>query len=297
MRSIIALLRRTGECLNGLLKGIFRADPRRQLLGVDNAPIQPSPAAPTAPGAPGEIVGNASTAEVSIASFPIHPSWKEPLAPVEGVIRELDEFLREEAARGRRYLPAHTEALRVFRYPFEHVKVLVVGDQPAAEPEWAAGLSFGVWPEAHRIPASLKNLLAELHDDLQLPPPDTGDLTPWCEHGVALLNLVLTTDAQTPGAHAGRGWERVAECAVRALVQRETPLVAVLWGQKIQQTVRPWLGETPCVCSAHPSPLTARGGFFGSRPFSKVNELLVAQGTEPVDWSLPHPSNEKTTAV
>jgi uracil-DNA glycosylase len=117
--------------------------------------------------------------------------------------------------------------------------------------------------------------------------PGNGNLTPWAEHGVLLLNRVLTVRPGAAGSHRGIGWERVTELAIRALVARGTPLVAILWGRDAG-TLRPMLGATPIIASAHPSPLSASGGFFGSRPFSRANELLIEQGAAPVDWSLTH---------
>ena len=116
--------------------------------------------------------------------------------------------------------------------------------------------------------------------------PSTGDLTPWADRGVLLLNRTLTTQTGQSNAHRGKGWERVTERAIEALVERGGPCAAILWGRDAQ-TLKPMLGPVPWVASVHPSPLSARGGFFGSRPFTRVNELLVQQGGEPVDWTLP----------
>ena len=146
--------------------------------------------------------------------------------------------------------------------------------------------SFSVAPHVTPLPRSLRNVFAELADDLGVPLPSTGDLTPWTRAGVLLLNRVLTVTAGAPGSHRGRGWERVTDQAVTALAARGRPLVAVLWG-KDAQAVRPLLGGVPVVDSVHPSPLSARGGFFGSRPFSRASRLLAEQGAEPVDWRLP----------
>jgi uracil-DNA glycosylase len=135
------------------------------------------------------------------------------------------------------------------------------------------------------LPRSLQNIYRELGADLGLPAPRIGDLTPWTTHGVLLLNRVLTVAPGAPASHRGEGWEPVTDQAIRALVARETPLVAILWGRDAQ-TLRPMLGATPCIESAHPSPMSADRGFFGSRPFSRANELLLAQGAEPVDWNI-----------
>jgi uracil-DNA glycosylase len=130
------------------------------------------------------------------------------------------------------------------------------------------------------------NIFKEYVDDLGLPAPSTGDLSPWADRGVLLLNRSLTVQAGRPNSHRGRGWEAVTEAAVRALAARDAPLVAILWGRNARD-LKPLLGGAPCVESAHPSPLSAHNGFFGSRPFSRANRLLAEQGAEPVDWRLP----------
>ena len=218
--------------------------------------------------------------------LPIHDSWKEPLDPVTDRIHELGDFLREENAAGRGYLPAGTDVLRAFTYPFDQVKVLIVGQDPYPTPGHPMGLSFSVHPGVTPIPRSLANIFRELQEDIGCPAPSTGDLTSWSEHGVALFNRVLTVRPGHSGSHRGKGWDEVTECAIKALAERDRPLVAILWGRDAQSTAK-WLGNTPTVCSPHPSPLSASRGFFGSRPFSRANELLVSQGAEPVDWALP----------
>ena len=218
--------------------------------------------------------------------LPIHDSWKEPLDPVTDRIHELGDFLREENAAGRGYLPAGTDVLRAFTYPFDQVKVLIVGQDPYPTPGHPMGLSFSVHPGVTPIPRSLANIFRELQEDIGCPAPSTGDLTSWSEHGVALFNRVLTVRPGHSGSHRGKGWEEVTECAIKALAERDRPLVAILWGRDAQNTAK-WLGNTPTVCSPHPSPLSASRGFFGSRPFSRANELLVNQGAEPVEWALP----------
>ena len=218
--------------------------------------------------------------------LPIHDSWKEPLDPVTDRIHELGDFLREENATGRGYLPAGTDVLRAFTYPFDQVKVLIVGQDPYPTPGHPMGLSFSVHPDVTPIPRSLANIFRELQEDIGCPAPSTGDLTSWSEHGVALFNRVLTVRPGHSGSHRGKGWEEVTECAIKALAERDRPLVAILWGRDAQNTAK-WLGNTPTVCSPHPSPLSASRGFFGSRPFSRANELLVNQGAEPVEWALP----------
>ena len=216
----------------------------------------------------------------------VHPSWARALAPVEPTLRELGDFLREENASGRGYQPAGGLVLRAFEQPLEAVRVLIVGQDPYPTPGHPIGLSFAVAPDVRPLPPSLVNIYTELGTDLGLPTPSTGDLTPWAERGVLLLNRVLTVRPRASDSHKGRGWEQVTDAAIGALAARGGPLVAILWGAKAR-SLRPLLPGVAVIESAHPSPLSARNGFFGSRPFSRANAALEAQGAEPVDWSLP----------
>lgn len=216
----------------------------------------------------------------------IAPDWAEALAPVEADVAALGDFLRAELAAGRPYLPAGEHVLRAFRLPLADVRVLVVGQDPYPTPGHPVGLSFSVAPDVRPVPRSLANIYTELQADLGVPPAPHGDLTAWFEQGVLLLNRVLTVRPGEPASHRGKGWEKVTGLAIEALVRRGGPLVALLWG-KDAQTLQPLLGDVPVVASAHPSPLSASRGFFGSRPFSRINALLVEQGAEPVDWRLP----------
>lgn len=225
-----------------------------------------------------------------MAPRPLHElveaGWAKALDPVAGRIAAMGDFLRAEVAAGRTYLPAGANVLRAFQQPLDEVRVLIVGQDPYPTPGHAVGLSFSVAPEVRQLPGSLQNIFRELHADLGHPQPSSGDLTPWTRQGVLLLNRSLTTAPRKPGAHRGKGWEEVTEQAIRALVERGKPLVAVLWGRDARN-LRPLLGPLPAVESAHPSPMSADRGFFGSRPFSKVNALLEQQGAAPVDWRLP----------
>ncbi|MFI6848573.1 uracil-DNA glycosylase [Kitasatospora sp. NBC_00085] len=216
----------------------------------------------------------------------VEPGWAAALEPVAGRVAAMGDFLRAELAAGRTYLPSGPNVLRAFQQPLADVRVLIVGQDPYPTPGHAVGLSFSVGPEVRPIPASLINIFQEYGNDLGLPQPSTGDLTPWTQQGVLLLNRALTTAPRKPAAHRGKGWEEVTEQAIRALVARGGPLVAILWGRDARN-LRPLLGEVPAIESAHPSPYSANGGFFGSRPFSRANELLVRQGAQPVDWRLP----------
>ncbi|GAA2092668.1 uracil-DNA glycosylase [Brevibacterium salitolerans] len=211
--------------------------------------------------------------------------WAQALAPVEPAIRRMGAFLREENAAGRGYLPSGDRIFAAFVPPLARVRVLVVGQDPYPTPGHPIGLSFSVAPDVRPLPRSLTNIYRELQDDLGIPPASTGDLTPWSQQGVMLLNRCLTVMPGKPASHRGRGWEEVTDRAIEALVEREAPLVALLWGRDAQ-SLRPRLRGIPTVESAHPSPLSASRGFFGSRPFSRVNALLEQQGAAPVDWRL-----------
>ncbi len=216
----------------------------------------------------------------------VHPSWLPALAPVAGDLERLAAFLRDERDRGVGHLPDEARVLRAFEQPFDAVRVLVVGQDPYPTPGHAVGLAFSVAPDVHPLPRSLANILRELSDDVGVPLPTSGDLTPWTASGVLLLNRVLSVAPGAPGSHRGKGWEAVTDQAVRSLAARGKPLVAILWGREAR-AVRPLLADVPVIESAHPSPLSAARGFFGSRPFSRASELLRAQGGEPVDWRLP----------
>lgn len=216
----------------------------------------------------------------------VHPSWAQALEPVAGTIAAMGEYLRAEVAAGRGYLPAGEHVLRAFTIPLDEVRVLVVGQDPYPTPGHAIGLSFAVAPDVRPLPRSLLNIHRELVDDLGVATPGNGDLTPWAQQGVMLLNRCLTVRPGAPASHQGRGWEQVTDRAIEVLTRRGGPLVAILWGRQARN-LAPALGDVPRIESAHPSPLSARNGFFGSRPFSRTNELLTRQGADPIDWSLP----------
>ena len=216
----------------------------------------------------------------------VDAGWATALAPVAGQVAAMGEFLRAEIEAGRRYLPAGPNVLRAFSFPFDEVRVLIVGQDPYPTPGHPVGLSFSVAADVSPLPRSLANIFTEYAADLGYPRPATGDLTPWAQRGVMLLNRVLTVAPGTPASHRGKGWEAVTECAIRALVARQRPLVAILWGRDAA-TLKPMLGQAGTIESAHPSPLSASRGFVGSRPFSRANELLTQLGAEPIDWQLP----------
>jgi uracil-DNA glycosylase len=217
------------------------------------------------------------------------PDWAEAMAPVEEQIARMGQFLRDEVGGGRGYLPAGDHVFRAFRRPLAAVRVLVVGQDPYPTPGHPIGLSFAVDPHVWPLPRSLVNIYVELRDDVGVMPPRHGDLTAWSDQGVMLLNRVLTVRPGESASHRRRGWEEITEHAIKVLVRRAeagTPCAAILWGRDAQ-SLKPMLGQIPWVESAHPSPLSASRGFFGSRPFSRVNQLLTDQGGQPVDWSLP----------
>jgi uracil-DNA glycosylase len=215
----------------------------------------------------------------------VDPGWAKALEPVADRIAAMGDFLRAEIAAGRTYLPAGPNVLRAFQQPFDDVRVLIVGQDPYPTPGMAVGLSFAVDPQVRNLPGSLVNIYREMGQDLGCPPPSNGDLTPWTRQGVLLLNRALTTAPGKPAAHRGKGWEQVTEQAIRALAARGGPLVAILWGRDARN-LRPLLSDYPAIESAHPSPMSADRGFFGSRPFSRANDLLIKQGAQPVDWRL-----------
>ncbi|WP_288871682.1 uracil-DNA glycosylase [uncultured Corynebacterium sp.] len=212
--------------------------------------------------------------------LPVHESWQEPLAPVEDRIHAMGQFLRTEDD----YLPRGHDILRAFSDPFDDVRVLILGQDPYPTPGHPMGLAFSTQPGV-AAPRSLVNIYKELQADLGIPPRADGDLSSWSSQGILLLNRVLTVRPGKPASHRGKGWEEVTQAAIEALVRRDAPLVAILWGRDAQ-TAAKFLGDTPRIESPHPSPLSASRGFFGSRPFSRANEALQAQGANPIDWSL-----------
>ncbi len=213
----------------------------------------------------------------------IDPGWAAALAPAQQTISILGERLRAEQASGIGYLPAGDHVLRAFQRPLAEVRVLITGQDPYPTPGHPIGLSFAVDRAVRPLPRSLANIYKERESDLGLPPAPHGDLSAWSDQGVLLLNRVLTVRPGAAASHRGWGWEAVTELAIQALVARQQPLVAVLWGRDAAN-LRPLLGETPVIASAHPSPLSASRGFFGSRPFSRTNELLQDLGSAPIDW-------------
>jgi uracil-DNA glycosylase len=242
-------------------------------------------------GEPADAVGFAGMAALPLPEL-MAADWADALGPVEPELRSVLTFLATEVDAGQQVLPSPSNVLRAFRQPLADVKVLIVGQDPYPTPGHAVGLSFAVDPRTRPIPRSLANIYRELESDLGIPPRVHGDLSAWASQGVLLLNRVMSVRAGAAGSHRGKGWEAVTTAAVTAVACRRTadggrpPLVAVLWGRDAE-AVRPLLPGTAVVSSAHPSPLSASRGFFGSKPFSTINRLLRDQGSSGVIWELP----------
>ena len=213
----------------------------------------------------------------------VHPSWRDVLSPHADALSRIEQRILADAEAGIVRFPEFPHILRAFETPLDSVRVLTVGQDPYPTPGHAIGLSFAVNRDVRPLPRSLSNIYRELHDDLGIEPAAHGDLSNWVTGGVMLLNRVLTVQSGHAGSDRGIGWEAITASAIEALANRGGPLVAILWGRDAQ-TATALLGDVPVIASAHPSPLSARNGFFGSRPFSRANELLVKQGGQPVDW-------------
>ncbi|WP_372698494.1 uracil-DNA glycosylase [Arthrobacter sp. JSM 101049] len=220
------------------------------------------------------------------ATWPMAPDWARALEPVLPRLQAVEAELDRRRADGELVLPAAEHVLRAFHRPMSEVRVLILGQDPYPTPGHSIGLAFAVDAAVRPLPRSLANMFAEYVADTGYPFPASGDLAPWADQGVLLLNPVLTVGAGDTGSHGKLGWQEITTAALTALAGRGTPLVSILWGRHAQR-FEPLLGTTPVITSPHPSPLSARRGFFGSRPFTRANELLEAQGGEPVDWRLP----------
>ena len=212
----------------------------------------------------------------------MHPSWQAALAETEPMLAAIEAKLD---ALGKEYVPAKAHVMRAFEQPLDQVRVLIVGQDPYPTAGHAIGLSFAVDTKIKPLPRSLKNILIELKDDLGKTVSSEGDLSRWSEQGVLLLNRHLTTDESEAGAHAALGWAGFTDKVITVLNRKlGRKLVAILWGNQAQQ-LSPALCDCTVIASAHPSPLSARRGFFGSKPFSKTNQALTQVGEQPIDWS------------
>lgn len=220
-------------------------------------------------------------------------SWRQALEPVLGSpkAQRLDRWLRAEEADGRIVYPPRGSRLRAFELtPLDETRVVILGQDPYHGPGQATGLAFSV-PRCERSPPSLTNIFKELEADVGISRPAHGDLSGWARQGVLLLNTCLTVEAGRAGSHAGRGWDAVTDAALAAVAERGEPTVFVLWGSHAHAKAAriPALQENGphlVIKSAHPSPLSAYRGFFGSRPFSRANRFLDAMGRGSIDWRL-----------
>jgi uracil-DNA glycosylase len=215
----------------------------------------------------------------------VHPSWLpvfEDLSPEMATVRS---FLELEMAAGHNWLPEPSQVMRAFSQPLDQVKVVILGQDPYPTPGHSVGLAFCVAPEV-ALPRSLVNIFSELQSDLGVDSPASGDLTAWAEQGVLLLNSALTVGSGASGSHRGKGWEPITSAVIAALINRpEGSPVAILWGKDAQSYGSDFDPQI-VIASPHPSPLSARRGFFGSKPFSRTNELLRQQGLAPIEWDL-----------
>lgn len=238
------------------------------------------------------------TADASVEfALPIDldPSWLKVLEPEtrKPYWNDLQKFVAAERAAHTVY-PPEADVFNAFRYcPLDETKVFLLGQDPYPGEGQAHGLCFSVRPGV-RLPGSLRNIYKELQSDLGIAPVKHGYLASWAKQGVLMLNACLTVRADSPNSHAGKGWEKFTDAALRAVNARTTPVVFLLWGAYAQKKI-PLIDEKRHVIikSAHPSPLSAASGFFGSKPFSKVNAELLDAGEEPIDWKLPETVKEE----
>jgi len=215
------------------------------------------------------------------------PSWKERLSGEfkKEYFQRLVDYVREERKRAMIF-PAASDVFNAFKLtPFDKVRVVILGQDPYINAGQAHGLSFSVPPNM-KPPPSLKNIFQEMHDDLGVPVPKTGCLVPWAEQGVFLLNSTLTVRAHESGSHQYKGWEAFTDEVIKLLSGREEPVVFVLWGRYAGEKKSLIDGRHTIIEAPHPSPMSASQGFFGSKPFSKINAALAGYGGSPIDWSL-----------
>ncbi len=215
----------------------------------------------------------------------VDSSWRSTLAPLSEHLAAVAVFTDSERSAGYEVLPRAVHVLRALTLPAELVKVIIVGQDPYPTPGHACGLSFSVNRDVRPLPRSLANIYRELAEDVGIVPPEHGDLSEWSDQGVLLLNRCLTVRAHNPGSHRNQGWELITGAILEHLAARNQPLVAILWGRDAQDSARHLPGVS-IISSSHPSPLSARRGFFGSRPFSRANELLVDMNEKPINWEI-----------
>jgi len=219
----------------------------------------------------------------------IHPSWQQIIGHEleQPYMQQLKAFLKDEKAQGKTIYPPGPLIFNAFNHtPFDQVRVVIIGQDPYHGPGQAMGLSFSV-PDGVRVPPSLVNIFKEIQQDLGLSMSGSGDLTPWADQGVLLLNAMLTVEQAKAGSHQKKGWETFTDAAIRALNEQREGLVFVLWGSYAQKKGAFIDRNRHLVLqSVHPSPLSAHRGFFGQRQFSTINEYLQQQGQAPINWAL-----------
>ena len=228
-------------------------------------------------------------AEDASVQVSLPPSWRRSLGPElrQAYFQELAEFVDRERVEHAVY-PPEPDVFNAYKFtPLEQVKTVLLGQDPYHDEGQAHGLCFSVRPGV-RPPPSLVNILKELHADQGCPIPTHGCLEHWARQGVMLLNAVLTVRAHQPHSHKGKGWEKFTDATIRAVNERPDPTVFILWGAPAQKKLALIDAKRHAVVTAaHPSPLSARRGFLGSRPFSRVNAALKAAGEKPIDWCIP----------
>lgn len=221
----------------------------------------------------------------------VEESWKKALAAEleSPYMADLKKFLLQQKHDRKIIYPKGSDIFSAFKYtPIDKVRVVILGQDPYHGPKQAHGLCFSVLPGI-KPPPSLMNIYKELYDDLGIPPVKHGCLIPWAKQGVLLLNAVLTVEQGKPNSHQGRGWERFTDQVIAKLNSLDRPIIFVLWGSYAQRKGDHIDKSKHIVLSsAHPSPFSAQRGFFGSKPFSKINKILAARGDTPIDWHLPN---------
>ena len=208
----------------------------------------------------------------------LHPTWRTALSESLPLLDQIEERLAGEA-----FLPQPQLVLRSLGSDIAKIKVLIVGQDPYPNSEFAMGLAFSLPREQSKTPPTLRNIFKELVADVDSPYPASGDLTPWCDEGVMLLNRVLTCREKESGSHRDIGWQAITDEIARILGARG--VVGILWGKSASELSR-FFAQDRLITSVHPSPLSAYRGFFGSRPFSRSNQMLKEGGVESIDWSL-----------
>jgi uracil-DNA glycosylase len=208
----------------------------------------------------------------------LHPSWRELLKDQLVLLDEIEAKISRD-----NFLPEQGLVMRALTDDFSNSKVLILGQDPYPNPEYPVGLAFSIPESQTKIPASLRNIFKELNTDLGISIPNSGDLSPWADQGVVLLNRTLTCRTGESNSHLHAGWRDFTETCVQLLA--ESNVVAILWGNNAQECSK-YFATEKLIASPHPSPLSAHRGFFGSRPFSRANVALAESGNSPIDWTL-----------